>query len=126
MFASGAGRLKILQVHTRSIPLGSDVDLGAIGASPPGMVGADLANLCNEAALRAARLGHDKVQLADFTDSLEKILRGPTRDRAQPGGPRANRLSRIRTRAHQTRAPMSETARSPTGRLLHGHRAGPR
>ncbi|MBV8997594.1 MAG: AAA family ATPase, partial [Solirubrobacterales bacterium] len=67
-----AGRLKILQVHTRSIPLAADVDLGAIASSTPGMVGADLANLCNEAALLATRREHDKVGQADFTDALEK------------------------------------------------------
>jgi|HubBroStandDraft_6_1064221.scaffolds.fasta_scaffold02180_12 cell division protease FtsH len=73
------GRLKILQVHTRSIPLADDVDLGQLASSTPGMVGADLANLCNEAALLAARRKHDKVQNADFTDSLEKILLGAPR-----------------------------------------------
>ncbi len=73
------GRLKILQVHTRSIPLAKDVDLGALASSTPGMVGADLANLCNEAALLAARLNHDKVTMADFTESLEKILLGAPR-----------------------------------------------
>ncbi len=73
------GRLKILQVHTRSIPLADDVDVGQLASSTPGMVGADLANLCNEAALLAARRKHDKVQNADFTDSLEKILLGAPR-----------------------------------------------
>jgi cell division protease FtsH len=74
-----AGRLKILQVHTRSIPLADDVDLDAIAASTPGMVGADLANLTNEAALLAARRNHNKVTMADFTESLEKILLGAPR-----------------------------------------------
>ena len=73
------GRVQILKVHTRSIPLGEDVDLEAIAASTPGMVGADLANLANEAALLAARRGHEKVQMADFTDSLEKLLLGAPR-----------------------------------------------
>ena len=73
------GRLTILQVHTRSIPLADDVDLAALASTTPGMVGADLANLCNEAALLAARRGHEKVQNADFTDSLEKILLGAPR-----------------------------------------------
>ena len=74
-----AGRLKILQVHTRSMPLADDVDLEALASTTPGMVGADLANLANEAALLAARRGHDKVHMADFTDSLEKILLGAPR-----------------------------------------------
>jgi cell division protease FtsH len=73
------GRLMILKVHTRAIPLGDDVDLEALASTTPGMVGADLANLANEAALLAARRNHDKVTMADFTDSLEKILLGAPR-----------------------------------------------
>jgi cell division protease FtsH len=73
------GRREILEVHTRSIPLDDEVDLGALAASTPGMVGADLANLANEAALLAARRGHEKVQTSDFTDSLEKIMLGSPR-----------------------------------------------
>jgi cell division protease FtsH len=73
------GREQILKVHTRSLPLDDDVDLGALAASTPGMVGADLANLANEAALLAARRGHEKVHMADFTESLEKILLGAPR-----------------------------------------------
>ena len=74
-----AGRAKILEVHTRSMPLADDVDLDAIASSTPGMVGADLANLANEAALLGARRNHSKVQMADFTDSLEKLLLGAPR-----------------------------------------------
>ena len=74
-----AGRAKILEVHTRSIPLASSVDLDAIAASTPGMVGADLANLANESALLAARRGNEQVEMADFTDSLEKIMLGAPR-----------------------------------------------
>jgi cell division protease FtsH len=73
------GRRQILEVHSRSMPLADDVDLDSIAASTPGMVGADLANLANEAALLAARLGHEKVQHADFTDALEKIVLGAPR-----------------------------------------------
>jgi cell division protease FtsH len=73
------GRKEILEVHTRSIPLGESVDLDALAASTPGMVGADLANLANEAALLAARRGHEKVESSDFTDSLEKIMLGSPR-----------------------------------------------
>ena len=74
-----AGRAAILEVHTRSIPLDDSVDLDAIASSTPGMVGADLANLANEAALLAARREHEKVQMSDFTDSLEKIMLGSPR-----------------------------------------------
>jgi cell division protease FtsH len=73
------GRRLILEVHTRGVPLAEDVDLQSIAASTPGMVGADLRNLVNEAALTAARREHEKVQLADFTDSLEKIVLGAER-----------------------------------------------
>jgi cell division protease FtsH len=73
------GRVEILKVHTRSIPLDDDVDLDALAASMPGMVGADIANLANEAALLAARRGHKKVQMSDLTDSLEKIMLGAPR-----------------------------------------------
>jgi cell division protease FtsH len=73
------GRLEILKVHTRSVPLDEDVDLGALASSTPGMVGADLKALVNEAALTAARRGHERVRLADFTDALERILLGAER-----------------------------------------------
>jgi cell division protease FtsH len=73
------GREAILRVHTRSVPLAPDVDLGGIGSTTPGMVGADLANLVNEAALLAARRKHDQVQESDFTDALEKIVLGAER-----------------------------------------------
>ena len=73
------GRAEILKVHTRSIPLAAGVDLDALASSTPGMVGADLANLANEAALLAARKGHEKVEMSDFTESLEKILLGAPR-----------------------------------------------
>jgi cell division protease FtsH len=74
-----AGREAILKVHIRGVPLASDVDLGRIAATTPGMVGADLANLVNEAALTAARRNHEKVEEADFTDALERIVLGAER-----------------------------------------------
>jgi cell division protease FtsH len=73
------GREAILRVHTRGVPLGPDVDLARIAATTPGMVGSDLANLVNEAALTAARREHDVVEEADFTDALERIVLGAER-----------------------------------------------
>ncbi|MGH2968661.1 MAG: ATP-dependent zinc metalloprotease FtsH [Solirubrobacteraceae bacterium] len=73
------GRRQIVEVHTRSMPLADDVNLDSIAASTPGMVGADLANLANEAALLAARRSHEKVEHGDFTDALEKIILGAPR-----------------------------------------------
>jgi cell division protease FtsH len=74
-----AGREAILKVHSRAVPLGLDVDLGRIAATTPGMVGADLANLVNEAALLAARRNHDAVDESDFADALERIVLGAER-----------------------------------------------
>jgi cell division protease FtsH len=73
------GRRDILRVHTRSLPLADGVDLDALAATTPGMTGADLANLANEAALTATRRGHDRVQMGDFTDALERIVLGAER-----------------------------------------------
>ena len=73
------GRRKILEVHTRKVPLGPDADLAALAATTPGMVGADLRNLINEGALTAARRGHTEVLMADLTDALEKVVLGTPR-----------------------------------------------
>ena len=73
------GRRQILEVHTRSIPLADDVDLGRLAATTAGMVGADLANVVNEAALTAAGRGRDAVTMADLHDALEKLVLGTER-----------------------------------------------
>src|SRR3954451_10832504 len=73
------GRRLILDVHTRSVPLAADVDLDSLAATTQGMVGADLANLVNEAALMAARLQHDMVTMSDFTNALERLVLGSER-----------------------------------------------
>jgi cell division protease FtsH len=73
------GREAILKVHTRSVPLAQSVDLGELAASTPGLSGADLRNLVNEAALLAARREQEEVAQKDFLDALEKIVLGPER-----------------------------------------------
>jgi cell division protease FtsH len=73
------GRLKILQIHTRRTPLGPDVDLDTIARITPGTSGADLENLCNEAALLAARHNKKHLEMADFEKAREKIAMGPER-----------------------------------------------
>jgi cell division protease FtsH len=73
------GREAILQVHTRKVPLAPDVDLAALAATTPGLSGADLKNLVNEAALLAARRERNDVSQKDFVDALEKIVLGPER-----------------------------------------------
>jgi cell division protease FtsH len=74
------GRVEILRVHTRKVPLAEGVDLEQIAASTPGMTGADLANLVNEAALLAARRKQDFVFQRDLTDALEKVQLGTARN----------------------------------------------
>jgi cell division protease FtsH len=74
-----AGREAILQVHTRQVPLAPDVNLAELASATPGLTGADLRNLVNEAALLAARRERDQVHPKDFLDALEKIVLGPER-----------------------------------------------
>jgi cell division protease FtsH len=73
------GREAILKVHTRSVPLAEDVNLEELASSTPGLSGADIRNLVNEAALLAARRQQDEVRQKDFLDALEKIVLGPER-----------------------------------------------
>jgi cell division protease FtsH len=73
------GREAILRVHTRGVPLAPDVDLGEIAAATPGLVGAELRNLVNEAALLAARRDKRAVDRQDFYDAMEKIVLGAER-----------------------------------------------
>jgi cell division protease FtsH len=73
------GRLAILKIHARGVPLAQDVDLITIARATPGMVGADIANLVNEAALLAARRNLSKVTQNCFDDALDKILIGAER-----------------------------------------------
>ncbi len=90
------GRSKILAVHSRGVPLAEEVDLNQIASITPGMVGADLKNLVNEAALMAARHNHDAILTADFTEALEKIILGTERQIMQ------TREERERTAYHES------------------------
>ena len=74
-----AGREKILRVHMRKVPLASDVDPKVIARGTPGFSGADLANLVNEAALLAARLGKRTVAMLEFENAKDKVLMGAER-----------------------------------------------
>jgi cell division protease FtsH len=73
------GRAAILTIHTARLPLGPDVDLDAIAAATPGLVGADLKNLANEAALSAARKGETTVSSNDFYQAIDRVLLGTER-----------------------------------------------
>ncbi len=73
------GREKILQVHSRKIPMQEDVDMGVLAKGTPGFSGADLANLVNEAALLAARKNQDKVAMVDLEAAKDKVMMGAER-----------------------------------------------
>jgi cell division protease FtsH len=73
------GRFEILTVHTRKVPLEAGSDLAQVASATPGMTGAELANLVNEAALLAARAGKERVSQADLMNALEKIQLGTAR-----------------------------------------------
>jgi cell division protease FtsH len=81
-------RESILQIHSRKLALSPDVDLPVLAGSTTGMSGADLANLCNEAALIAARLGHEKVSMGDFEEAIDKVMLGAARPALRDPGER--------------------------------------
>ena len=98
------------------------MDLEALAQATPGMVGADLANVVNEAALLAARRGHDRVAPEDLTDAIEKIVLGTERKVVQSeddrrriayheGGPRDRRHAHRRARTRCARCRSSPAAR---------------
>ncbi|MGM0546086.1 MAG: ATP-dependent zinc metalloprotease FtsH [Bacteroidota bacterium] len=70
------GRVEVLKVHTRNLEMSDDIDLKLLASQTPGFAGAELANLCNEAALMAARRGKDAVEMEDFQDSIERVIAG--------------------------------------------------
>ena len=116
------GRAQILEVHTRSLPLDDDVDLDRLAATTPGMVGADLANLANEAALTAARRNHEKVKHAPTSPTRWRrsssarraamVLsgRGPPPHRLPRGGPRDRRHAHARAPTRCARSRSSRAA----------------
>ncbi|MEO8276261.1 MAG: ATP-dependent zinc metalloprotease FtsH [Thermoanaerobaculia bacterium] len=103
------GRLGILQVHTRNIPLAEDVNLSVLARGTPGMAGADLANLVNEAALIAARRNKKKVEMTDFEFAKDKVLMG------------AERKSLILTEAEKTVTAFHEAGHAVVAAFLPGH-----
>ena len=73
------GREGILRVHAKKLPLGEDVELSLVARGTPGLSGADLSNICNEAALFAARRGVDRVSMEDFEQAKDKVMLGTER-----------------------------------------------
>ncbi|HHH35590.1 MAG TPA: ATP-dependent metallopeptidase FtsH/Yme1/Tma family protein [Gammaproteobacteria bacterium] len=70
-------RVAILRLHTRGMKLADDVDLRVVAQRTPGFVGADLANIANEAAIRAVRKNHDRVTMEDFEAAIDRVIAGP-------------------------------------------------
>jgi cell division protease FtsH len=70
------GRIQILEVHTKKLKMSKDVSLKMLASSTPGFAGAELANMCNEAALLAARRNKDMVEMIDFQDAIERVIAG--------------------------------------------------
>jgi cell division protease FtsH len=89
------GRTKILQIHTRAVPLAPHVDLERVASATPGATGADLALIVNEAALYAARREHTTVEQRDFSDAIEKIVLGAERQIVM------TEADRVRTAYHE-------------------------
>jgi cell division protease FtsH len=106
------GREAILVVHTREIPLASDVKLDIIARNTAGMVGADLANLCNEAALLAARRNLNKVTMQCFEDALDRITIGAQRPLVM--SPQERKVTAFHESGHAIVALMT-----PGGDLVH-------
>jgi len=102
------GRVGILKVHTRRTPLAPDVDLDVIARGTPGMTGADLENLVNEAALFAARRNKERLELVDFETAKDKVFMGP------------ERKSMIMTEKEKQNTAVHEAGHALIGKLLPG------
>ncbi|MCL2178352.1 MAG: ATP-dependent zinc metalloprotease FtsH [Proteobacteria bacterium] len=102
------GRVGILKVHTRRTPLAPDVDLDVIARGTPGMTGADLENLVNEAALFAARRNKERVEFVDFETAKDKVFMGP------------ERKSMIMTEKEKQNTAVHEAGHALIGKLLPG------
>ena len=86
------GRERILRLQAKKIKLSLSVDLAAVAAKTPGFVGADLANIVNEAALLAARQGKEAVETSDFDEAIERVDRGSAEEK--PGNESAREKDR--------------------------------
>ncbi len=117
------GREGILRIHTAKIPIAPDVNLDLLSRKTVGMSGADIANLCNEAALAAARRLHKKVSMADFEEAIDKIVLGG--ERPSLTDPNARRVVAYHESGHATVAwltpaadPVHKVTIIPHGRAL--------
>ncbi len=102
------GRLGVLKVHTRRVPLAPEVDLEQIARGTPGMTGADLENLVNESALFAARQNKERVDISDFEAAKDKVIMGP------------ERKSMIMSEKEKRNTAIHEAGHALVGKLLPG------
>jgi cell division protease FtsH len=100
------GRLEILKVHTRKVKLDKDVDLKRVAGATPGFVGADLANVVNEALLHAVRKGREVVRMEDFDEAIERVIAG------------LEKKNRIISRKEKERIAYHEVGHALVGNLL--------
>jgi cell division protease FtsH len=103
------GREQILRVHTRTVTLAPDADIGAIAVRTPGFVGADLANLVNEAALAAARGGKAAVENVDFENAIDRVIAGLER-KSRVITPKEKKLVAYHESGHALVAELRPTA----------------
>lgn len=106
-------RVKILKLHTGKMQLAPDVDLTVVGKRTPGLVGADLSNIANEAAILAARVSHDNVRMEDFEAAIDRILAGPEK-KSRALGPEEKRRVAYHEAGHALVA-----KHVPTGQPIH-------
>ena len=119
------GREGILKVHTRNTPLSDDVNLQVLARSTPGLSGADLANLVNEAALLASRNNRDRVTMGDFEDAKDKVMMGAER-RSMVISEKEKRLTSYHEIGHALRCQAHPGMRPPAQSDDHSARAGTR
>ncbi len=91
------GRISIFKIHSKQLKVDARVDFERLGAQTPGFVGADIANICNEAALLGSRNGHQAIQMSDFQDAIERVIGG-----LEKKGRLLNESERRRVAYHET------------------------
>ena len=106
-------RIEILKIHTKTLTMAKNIDLAVIARRTPGLVGADLANIANEAAIIAIRSGHKQVEMSDFEAAIDRILAGPEK-RSRVLNPDEKRRVAYHEAGH---ALMAESV--PTGQPVH-------
>ena len=106
------GRVAILKVHTKNKPLGASVNLETLAKETAGFSGADLANLVNEAAILAARLGQKTIEMKELEESIDKVIAGPER-KSKRISPKEKEITAYHEAGHALVAKMLPNADPP-------------